>query len=610
MEDSTERPNRMEATRNLLERSGCCLPEGADYSYDAKLALLEESLRCYIINCLAALRVIQNLRNEIQKSTDDMKYDVLKKKVFAGACLLMIETESNSDEVVVNTLLSSFPDDNKISDERTWLPMHFAMVLFLQNKISALDIHLMHTKDVLGMHRLSEFVHIDEDFGRIGCTPAHLLCMQKEPNVSVVKHICALDRDAFLLCDQSERNTLHLASHYSESVELLQILLQIDETMPMKDFCSSDYYDDCDSTKPLGLLCRRREFPTFHEMVACLIAANSTAEVMLDGILGCLESYRDSESKDHQIYPGSRGERTVILLEILLNLNVVEHFDTIFRSACTYLKGELGIAVLSLLLTKDITLVKNVGENDDMPIHIAAHKSSLNVMKFLHEAYPESLSILGCHDDSLLHLALQTEDVIDRGDKVEYLCKHCPSLIHQKNVHGITPFHHIFTFNSGHLFDMKSITRICDVDDSVVKCAVNDVSLNNANRPEQGQLPLHLLIANNPPQTELSDEGDCFRLFLRIYPASAGIRDSNFLNPYRMADPYGSKKQLSVYFRRLLLAADPTIHPMKRRDLNYEARKDGLFLAFAALSVDREPTIWSKLRHKGNDLLARVLAYL
>lgn len=78
-----------------------------------------------------------------------------------------------------------------------------------------------------------------------------------------------------------------------------------------------------------------------------------------------------------------------------------------------------------------------------------------------------------------------------------------------------------------------------------------------------------------------------------------------------LANPYDSKMlKLGVYFRRLLLAADPTIDPRARRDLNYEARRDGMFLAFATLSVDRGPTIWSKLRHKGNDLLARVLAYL
>lgn len=427
-----------------------------------------------------------------------MKYDVLKRKVFTGACLLMIEIESGSDEVVVNTVLSSFPDESKISDERTWLPMHFALVLFLQNKISALDIDLMYNKDVLGMYQLSESVHIDEEYG-IGCTPAHLLCIQKEPNMSMVKHICALDRDAFLSCHQSKRNTLHLAAHYSESVEILKTLLQIDETIAMKDFCYEDYYDDfCNSTKPLGLLCRRREFPTFHEMVACLIEAKSTAKVIEDGILGCLESYRDSEYKDYHIYPGSRGEKTVILLEILLNLNVVEHFDAIFRSACANLKGELGVAVLSLLLTKDRTLVKYVYDNEDMPIHIAAYKSSLNVMKFLHEAYPESFKTLGRNENSLLHLALQTEDDIDNGDKVEYLCKSCPSLIHQKNLSGVTPFHHIFTFRSGDLFDMKYIKLICDVDESVVECAVDNNFVNNVDRPEQGQLPLHLLIANTP----------------------------------------------------------------------------------------------------------------
>jgi hypothetical protein len=71
--------------------------------------------------------------NSNQKATDNVKHDMLIRKVFAAACLLIIETESDSDEVVVNTVLSSFPEKRKMSDERTWLPMHFAMALFLQN---------------------------------------------------------------------------------------------------------------------------------------------------------------------------------------------------------------------------------------------------------------------------------------------------------------------------------------------------------------------------------------------------------------------------------------------------------------------------------------------
>jgi hypothetical protein len=106
--------------------------------------------------------------------------------------------------------------------------------------------------------------------------------------------------------------------------------------------------------------------------------------------------------------------------------------------------------------------------------------------------------------------------------------------------------------------------------------------------------------------SDLSDEGDCLRLFLRIYPASAGIKDGVGSTPYILA----KQQNLSTYFMRLLLAADPTIDPVERHNLNYSARRDGMFLAFKALSVDIEPTIWSKIRYEGRDLLARVIAYL
>jgi hypothetical protein len=105
---------------------------------------------------------------------------------------------------------------------------------------------------------------------------------------------------------------------------------------------------------------------------------------------------------------------------------------------------------------------------------------------------------------------------------------------------------------------------------------------------------------------EVSIEGDCFRLFLRLYPASAGIKDGRLKTPYDWAVDDG----LSVYFLRLLLNADPSIDPVQRHNLNYAARREGMFLAFRALFNTVEPTIWAKLRHEDRDLLRRVIIYL
>jgi hypothetical protein len=254
--------------------------------------------------------------------------------------------------------------------------MHFAMALFLQNKISAEDVHMMYTNDVLAMYRFSEENIADQEEVLMGCTPAHLLCMQKEPNMAMVKYFCIRDPKVFQLCDQSDKCALHLAAQYSESVELLQTLLQIDETMTNMEAEDEDGF----SPTPIGLLCRRRDFLTFHKMVACLIAADSTSAVIVHGIIHSIESYKNSKFEDHNINPGSRGERTMILLGMLLDANVDVTKDDIFHCASTVLRGELGVAVLSLFHTKDSIGVKRFqGGSGTLPIHYAAADSSVEV---------------------------------------------------------------------------------------------------------------------------------------------------------------------------------------------------------------------------------------
>lgn len=88
------------------------------------------------------------------------------------------------------------------------------------------------------------------------------------------------DPKAFLLCDQSGRCVLHLVTQYSESVELLQIMLQINQSMTRSVFKDNNRY----GTYPSALLCERFKFPTFLEMLTCLIEVDSSVDVIYDGI--------------------------------------------------------------------------------------------------------------------------------------------------------------------------------------------------------------------------------------------------------------------------------------------------------------------------------------
>jgi hypothetical protein len=271
------------------------------------------------------------------------------------------------------------------------------------------------------------------------------------------------------------------------------------------------------------------------------------------------------------------------------------------------LKGEVGVAVLSLFLSKDSSGARATVYTGYLSVHRAAMYSSLDVLKLLHKAYPESLSTLIYDGSNILHDAFlgkfhattYSYDIVNMRNKVEYLCDQCPALIHQKDNNGKTPLHHSLVYYTIH---MEPIICLCDIDETVVrdKCTPPDT-----NDLQSGQLPLHLFIAHNS-FSELSKEGDCLRLFLRLYPASGGIKDDYSRSPYDLA----VSQDLSAYFLRLLLSADPTIDPVERHNLNFAARRDGMFLAFRALSTNKKPTIWAKIRYEDKYLLAHVISYL
>jgi ankyrin repeat protein len=605
MNENTDK--RIKASFQLFDRLKCYLADlNVDFDNDTALALMEvDKMRCLILNCIAGLNVVENERSK-QNGSEINQSELVKRKAFAEAVAMMMSGECYKNQAQ-NAIVSAFPDDSKMNDERSWLSMHYAAALTVENKISEEDILILQAANPLDMHLFSE-----KD--KKGYTPIHLLCMQKRPKISLVRKICLRDPQAFVLCDYTGKSALHYVAQYSESLEMLQIVLQIDHSLTQKRVVGP--YDDIE-TAPLGLLCGRSDFSSFRKMFLCLIEVDNTVKVIYDGVTQCIRQYKDFSY--HDISPGSRFlhikifhlDIALILLGNLIDANpdVANYGDcSIFHCACMYLRREMGIDVLSLFLRKNKEGIKSFDDQGYLPIHYAAEHSCLKMIKFLLEIYPESLTMVisgeentaeGCN---LLHQACENDSKIaDSKAIVEYLCKLCPALVHMKSVLGDTPLHLILGREGG--FKMEAVKILCNTDESVVrdKCTPTDVS-----SPRFQQLPLHFLIAYSPPSTEVSHEGDCFRLFLQLYPASAGVKDGDLETPYDLA----VSKGLSVYFIRLLLSCDSTVDPVQRRNLNYGARREGIFLAFRALSTSVEPTIWAKLRHEHRDLLQRVISYL
>jgi hypothetical protein len=66
----------------------------------------------------------------------------VKGNVFTAAVLMMMndECDNNQDQ---NTIVSAFPDDSKMTDEQSWLSMHYAVAVTVENKISEEDIRIL-----------------------------------------------------------------------------------------------------------------------------------------------------------------------------------------------------------------------------------------------------------------------------------------------------------------------------------------------------------------------------------------------------------------------------------------------------------------------------------
>jgi hypothetical protein len=121
----------------------------------------------------------------------------------------------------------------------------------------------------------------------------------------------------------------------------------------------------------------------------------------------------------------------------------------------------------------------------------------------------------------------------------------------------------------------------------------------------RGFISLNFVVENESVSSLTSTvciQADCFGYLLNLYAKLKGTLGGS----YRIA----VQKNMDVYFLRLLLNAERTIEPERRRDLNHAARKDATFLAYRALTSNQEPSVWTKLRFESRDLLMHAMTYL
>ena len=122
-------------------------------------------------------------------------------------------------------VLTAFPDKEKKTDGRMWLPMHWAVVV---PGVELEDIRDLVTDQP---KTLSSFTTVEIPCSplerEISVTPCHLAVMTKTPNMDLIELLKMFDRHFGTLLTSDRSTPLHLAAEFSNSVVLIQQLIRL-----------------------------------------------------------------------------------------------------------------------------------------------------------------------------------------------------------------------------------------------------------------------------------------------------------------------------------------------------------------------------------------------
>ena len=344
----------------------------------------------------------------------------------------------------------------------------------------------------------------------------------------------------------------------------------------------------------------------------CLLQFDSSAEVVAGGIKSCISS------KDHSIVL----ERVDMLLKV--NPEAAHHrFDSSQRNllhvaVARMLPSTLCIDIMKRILVLHPDAVKEVSSSGELPVHIAAEYSSLDVLKFLLGLYPESATIVTAQkSENLLHLAVSySSDKTAKEVTIRYLCSRYPEFIRQRNNDGETPFLLAMRncYINGYGMLAPKILFEFGGGQELVRTPITLPTTTDGQNSVNGWLPLHIFISSGVLKkpiccSPLSAEADFFRLLLRWYPEAAGVQSGSGAStktPYQLA----VRRGLDPYYLRLLLRAAPTLKPAELHRLNYKERRMAMFMAFRAITAEPTPLLLARLRFENKDLVKHVVSFL
>lgn len=376
-------------------------------SADDEQTLDIDRIMLHILECLGGLQCVMG------------RYDTARANVFWNAVHTAAEIGLDSLSGHMDKrhpgathLIRAFPNDSKATDGRSWLPLHWAAVC---DDINPEDVRTIAKEDPLAT--LKGFNHPHS------ANPGHLIAAVRKPNMAVVK--CLYDfypRMAYSKDIQGDL-PLHYAARYTQSIELIQYLLQAN---PSATKCKGD-----NDYIPLQCAIYNEHPPSRYEIMKTLLQVDRSSAMVAnpDGDSALhLAVDNECDPKVIQLLISAYPEASRIANDIgMLPLH----------SAC-HLKRSYVSTVIKVLLNANPDGVRARNLDGWLPAHVAAQFSNTEVLKAIIDAYPAATMIVSNEGTGTpLHHAVQGKNV----SNIAYLCNEYPECVKVRNGFGYLPLH-------------------------------------------------------------------------------------------------------------------------------------------------------------------------
>jgi ankyrin repeat protein len=512
-----------------------------------------------MFHCLNVLGALQCIMGEYN--------DKARANVFWGAVQTISEIglDTGSGQMDMRHpgamhLLRAFPSEQKATDGRGWLPLHWAAVT---DNVDVADVLKVARSDPMATTKGSY------DNQPISANPGHLICAGRNPSMDVVRCLFNFYPRMASVRDNSGDLPIHYAARYSGSVQLIQFLLQANPA----------------GTKQHGegdLVPLQAAF--FNEtanrlaIVRCLLEADISVAALINS------------DGDTALHLAVVQECELELLSSLVTAcpeSARKQNDIGFlplHAAC-YSKGSLG--TVRLLLSVFPEGARMTSMSGLLPANIAAECSSAEVLDELLKYNPDAINASTEEDSN--NTPLIKAVIASNEPCVRYICDKHPSTVRHTNVHGRNAFHVAA--------EGENVQLLRCLHASLPDCA--------AIPDRNDKLALHVFLdVHQDPILEAHREAECLRFILRCNQRAVRMPDKQGNTPLMLCHPD------NVYPRRLLLMADPTQNPAELKKLNYAARRMAIFLTFSAINADGIPNIFCVARAKDPNILKLILSFL